>query len=106
MVQEMPQDFVAVARTAELQPGQTRRVLVAGHPVLVANVAGTFFAVDDTCTHEDASLSLGCLKGELVSCTLHGSRCSVVTEEPATGALRTWPVCIEHDTLYIGVRPA
>jgi 3-phenylpropionate/trans-cinnamate dioxygenase ferredoxin component len=105
----MTKGFVAVSRLADLAPGLTRRVVVAGHPILIANVAGSFYAVDDLCTHEDSSLSLGCLKGELVSCTLHGSRFSVVTgepvEEPATEALRTYPVRVEGDTLLVEVAP-
>jgi 3-phenylpropionate/trans-cinnamate dioxygenase ferredoxin subunit len=106
----MSKGFVAVSRVTDLAPGLTRRVVVAGHPLLIANVAGSFYAVDDMCTHEDSSLSLGCLKGELVSCTLHGSRFSVITgeplEEPATEALRTYPVRIEDDTLLVKVTPS
>jgi 3-phenylpropionate/trans-cinnamate dioxygenase ferredoxin subunit len=106
----MSKGFVAVSRVTDLAPGLTRRVVVAGHPLLIANVAGSFYAVDDMCTHEDSSLSLGCLKGELVSCTLHGSRFSVVTgesvEEPATEALRTYAVRIEGDALLVEVAPA
>jgi 3-phenylpropionate/trans-cinnamate dioxygenase ferredoxin subunit len=106
----MSKGFVAVSRVTDLAPGLTRRVVVAGHPLLIANVAGSFYAVDDMCTHEDSSLSLGCLKGELVSCTLHGSRFSVVTgepvEAPATEALRTYAVRIEGDALLVEVAPA
>lgn len=106
----MSQGFVAVSQLAELPPGLTRRVVVDGHPLLLANVAGRYYAVDDMCTHEDSSLSLGCLKGELVSCTLHGSRFSVVTgeplEAPATEPLRTYPVRIEGGTLLVKVTPS
>ena len=106
----MSKGFVAVSRVTDLASGLTRRVVVAGHPLLIANVAGSFYAVDDMCTHEDSSLSLGCLKGELVSCTLHGSRFSVVTgepvEEPATEALRTYAVRIVGDALLVEVAPA
>lgn len=73
--------------------------------ILLANVEGKIYAVDDMCTHEDSSLSLGCLKGELVSCTLHGSRFNVRSgqpmEEPATEALRRYPVRISQDRIEI-----
>ena len=103
----MPEKFVTVTRVEEVPPGRTRRVVVGGHPVLIANVDGSLYAVDDMCTHEDASLSLGCLKGELVSCTLHGSRFSVVTgqpmEEPATEPLRTWSIRVRDGDIQLGV---
>ena len=106
----MPEKYVVVASAAEIQPGKTRRIVVDGHPVLLANVDGSYYAVDDMCTHEDSSLSLGCLKGELVSCTLHGSRFSVVTgrpvEEPATEPLRTWPVRVQDGDILLGIETA
>jgi 3-phenylpropionate/trans-cinnamate dioxygenase ferredoxin subunit len=103
----MPEKYVAVASAEDIRPGQTKRVVVDGHAVLLANVDGRYYGVDDMCTHEDSSLSLGCLKGELVSCTLHGSRFSVVTgepmEEPATEALKTWPVRLQDGEILVGV---
>jgi 3-phenylpropionate/trans-cinnamate dioxygenase ferredoxin subunit len=101
----MQNGFVVAGRLDEIRPGTTRRVIVNGTPVLLANVGGTVYAVDDVCTHEDSSLSLGCLKGELVSCTLHGSRFSVITgepqEKPATEALRTWAVRVEDGSILV-----
>ena len=106
----MPEKYVAVATAAEIQPGKTRRVVLDGHPVLLANVEGSYYAVDDMCTHEDSSLSLGCLKGDLVSCTLHGSRFSVVTgepmEEPATEPLKTWPIRVHDGEILLGIETA
>lgn len=98
--------FLPVASLADLAPGTTRRVLVADHPILLANVNGRIYAVDDTCTHEDSSLSLGCLKGELVSCTLHGSRFNVCTgqpvEPPAEEPLTRYRVRIRDDLILVG----
>lgn len=58
----------------DLPPGNMKRVDTTGQRILIANVAGTPLAVADTCTHEDASLSMGALDGETVRCPLHGSR--------------------------------
>jgi len=84
-----------------------QRVDVHGRRILLANVGGRICAVDDTCTHEDASLSTGVLKGELVKCPLHGSRFNVCTgkalEEPAEESLRTYPVRLEGARILIGL---
>jgi len=91
--------FVAVADVDKLPIGKTMRVECQGRKILIANVEGVLHAVDDTCTHEDSSLSLGCLKGGLIHCTLHGSRFSGCTgepmEEPATEALQVYAVKVE-----------
>jgi 3-phenylpropionate/trans-cinnamate dioxygenase ferredoxin subunit len=101
--------FEEVARLADVPPGGTLRVVVGGRAILLANVDGTIYAVDDRCTHEDSSLSLGCLKGEFVSCTLHGSRFSVRTgepqEPPATEPLGTYPVRVRGGRIEIDPQP-
>ncbi len=99
--------FVEIARAGELREGTMKCFDVAGRRILVANVAGRLFAVDDTCTHEEASLSSGVLKGELVKCPLHNSRFNVrtgeVLEEPAEQGLRTYAVREEDGRILVGV---
>jgi nitrite reductase/ring-hydroxylating ferredoxin subunit len=103
----MTQEFVEAGKAGELAPGMMKRVDVRGRRILLANVGGRLCAVDDTCTHEEASLSTGVLKGELVKCPLHGSRFNVCTgkalEEPAEENLRTYPVRLEGDRFLIGL---
>ncbi|HZM35803.1 MAG TPA: non-heme iron oxygenase ferredoxin subunit [Burkholderiales bacterium] len=99
--------FVEVAKAGELREGTMRRCDVLGRRILLANVGGRLYAVDDTCTHEEASLSTGALKGELVKCPLHNSRFSVRTgealEEPAEEPLRTYPVREEGGRVLVGL---
>ena len=82
-----------------------RQVEVAGKRILLANVDGHFYATDDTCTHEDASLSTGFLKGEWVKCPLHGSRFNVrngeVVDEPADVNLKTYAVRIDGNDVWL-----
>ena len=103
----MSEKFLEAAKAGELAPGRMKRVDLAGRRILLANVDGRYCAVDDTCTHEDASLSRGVLKGELVKCPLHNSRFNVCTgkamEEPAEVDLRIYPVREEGDRVLIGV---
>ena len=102
----MPKDFVQVATLSDIPAGQTLRIEHQTRFILLANVAGTIYACDDTCTHEDSSLALGCLDGELVKCTLHGSRFNVRTgqpmEDPAEEPLRTYPIRMDGDNVLIG----
>lgn len=105
----MASEFIAVVEANHLPPGRMTCVEVAGRRVLVANVDGIFYATDDTCTHEDASLSSGSIKGELVKCPLHGSRFSLRTgepiEDPAEEPLRCYPVKVENGTVHVEVEP-
>ena len=97
--------YVVVGKHDEIGPGTLKRAVVKDVAVQLTNVNGTVYAVHDLCTHEDSSLSPGCLKGELVSCILHGSRFSVITgeprEEPACGALHAWLVRVEDGSILL-----
>lgn len=98
-------EYIDVASLDDLLPGNTLKVNTKIGAILLANVEGQIYAVDDMCTHEDSSLSLGCLKGELVYCTLHGSRFNVRTgepkEEPATVPLKRYPVRVLNNQIQI-----
>lgn len=75
--------------------------------VLLCHVDDQYYAIDDLCTHEDFSLYLGCLKGDQVECSLHGARFNVKTgcaeEEPGEIPLKTYPVSIKGNTIFIDV---
>ncbi|MEN3304960.1 MAG: 3-phenylpropionate/trans-cinnamate dioxygenase ferredoxin component, partial [Micromonosporaceae bacterium] len=66
---------------------------------------GGIYAIDDTCTHQDASLSDGWLDGCQVECPLHGSRFDLrtgeVDEPPARLPVRTHRAFLDGDTVYI-----
>lgn len=98
---------VKVANISQLPVGKMLRINSKGQCILLANIEGIVYAIDNTCSHEDASLYNGALKGDCVECPLHGSRFSFKTghpmEEPATEAVRTYPVCVEAGDVYIEV---
>jgi nitrite reductase/ring-hydroxylating ferredoxin subunit len=52
---------------------------VRGTRIAVANVGGTYYAFDDTCTHEQCSLAEGDLAGTTVTCMCHGAEFDVRT---------------------------
>jgi nitrite reductase/ring-hydroxylating ferredoxin subunit len=83
---------------SQVEPGQTRLVHVDGQPVAVYNVAGTFYATQDACTHADGPLSEGDLDGQVITCPWHGS-CFDVTNGavvcgPATQPVKTYRVLV------------
>lgn len=65
---------VTFAKTADVRPGELALFEVAGRRIAVANANGRFFAIDDTCTHEQCSLAEeGTLEGTVVTCGCHGA---------------------------------
>ena len=96
---------VRVCSTDELKPEQSTRIDVDGTPVAVFNIAGNFYAIEDTCTHEEASLSEGFVEDDEVECPKHGAVFHVPTGEvkalPATKPVATFATVIEGDDLFV-----
>ena len=101
----MKEEWIEVAPLDALPPGKMKRIEVDSHRYLIANVEGEIYAVDDQCSHEDVSLYLGCIQGENIKCSLHGSRFSLKTgeplEEPATEPIATYRVKIEANLILL-----
>lgn len=97
---------VVVARAEEVPPGRTIRVWVNDEPVGIYNIGGELFAIGDTCTHEDFSLTDGeLIEDHEVECALHGSRFDLRTGRalcmPATGAVPTFRVWVDNGEIKI-----
>lgn len=95
----------AVAEADELQPGQMKRVEVAGRKLLLCRAEAEHYCVDEMCSHEDYSLWFGCIKGKSIKCSLHGSYFSLEDgrplNEPAHLPLRTYPVKLEQGRVWV-----
>jgi len=74
-------EFVKVARTDEIATGQAKLVDVNGQEIALFNVDGSFFAIDNTCTHAGGPLSEGEMNGVEVTCPWHGGVFDVTTGE-------------------------
>lgn len=99
-------DRLALCEQSEVAPGKMLRVHPEGRtPILVCNVAGTFHAVDDECTHAIASLSEGRLEGNIVFCPMHGGSFDVCSGRahslPCKEPLRTWPLEVTDGKVYL-----
>jgi nitrite reductase/ring-hydroxylating ferredoxin subunit len=80
---------------------------IAGRRIALFNLGGRFFAIDDSCSHESASLAEGTLDGATIVCPWHGAEFDVRTGKvlcpPATEDVRSYPVFVEGDSVEIEV---
>jgi 3-phenylpropionate/trans-cinnamate dioxygenase ferredoxin subunit len=73
-------DVVELGDLSDLRDGQIRAFPDLGrHGIVVCRVAGSLHAVVDNCSHRDAKLSEGRLRGGLLTCPLHGAQFDVRT---------------------------
>lgn len=99
--------YTPVATVGELPPGASKRVYLDTDAVAIFNVAGTYYAVSDRCTHGRASLSEG--KVDTTTCVLecpwHGGRfdlrSGVPTSGPPTVPVKTFEVKVNGDNIFV-----
>lgn len=102
-------EAVRVCSVAEIEPGTARRFDVAGTGVSVIRIEDQFYALGDTCSHEEYSLSDGEVWSEdcAIECPKHGSMFDVRTGEPqtlpATQPVPVFTVRVEGDDVVVEV---
>jgi 3-phenylpropionate/trans-cinnamate dioxygenase ferredoxin subunit len=100
--------LIEVAKASDIPEGEARRVVADRIEIAVVNLGnGQFLAVDDICSHAEASLSEGevDVDDETVECPRHGSTFDLRTGKPrslpATVPIATFPVKVEGDAILI-----
>ena len=96
---------IKAATIAEIPVTGMKKVKLNGHSILVVRCDDGYYAVDDTCTHEESSLSEGELLNCELECALHGARFDVKTGEvlalPAVVPLQTYRTTVENDEIFV-----
>ncbi len=98
-------DWHDVAAVEELADDDVMKVTAAGSELALYRVEGKFYATDDCCTHEAASLSDGYLQDDTIECPRHQAVFHIPTGDvmspPASEGLRTYPVRVDGDRVFV-----
>ena len=100
-------ELVKLCRVDDLEPGSARRVDVDGLRIAVVRIGDDWYAIADTCSHADESLSEGDVWTDEreIECPKHGSTFSLLTGEPqtlpATQPVPVYEVRIEGDDVML-----
>ncbi|MDQ2683312.1 MAG: non-heme iron oxygenase ferredoxin subunit [Chloroflexota bacterium] len=101
--------FYPVAKVSDIGPGELKYVEAGPdyEPICLINFEGEFYALNDCCTHQDASLSDGEIVGDEIECPLHGGAFEIKTGLPASFPVvvpaETYQVKVEGDQILIGI---
>ncbi|MEI5103877.1 bifunctional 3-phenylpropionate/cinnamic acid dioxygenase ferredoxin subunit [Streptomyces sp. PmtG] len=96
--------MIPVCRLDDLPAGESVR-LDTTPPIAVFHADGGLYAIDDTCSHQDASLADGWLEGCLIECPLHAASFDLRTGEPtclpARRPVRTHRVSVVDGVIHV-----
>ncbi len=99
--------FQKVATRTELPLGGKLLAVVDGRAIAVFNVEGSFYAIDDVCTHDGGPLAEGELQGCAIMCPRHGAKFDVRTGKalsfPAFEPIACHVVEIQGDDVLVAL---
>ena len=100
-------EFFEVAQIEEIPNGERLFLEIAEIPIVVFNIGGQLFAIQDTCSHDDGPLGEGDLEGYEIICPRHGARFDVrtgkVTRLPAIVDIPAYPVRVQDGKILLGI---
>ncbi len=103
-------EFVSIAPVEDLPDGERLFIEVNERPIVLFNIAGEYYAIDDVCTHDDGPLGEGDVEGHEIICPRHGARFDLRTGEaltlPAVVDIAAYPVRVREGMIEIGVPKA
>ncbi len=98
-------DWVDVAAVDELPAGAYRVVDVDDALIAVFNLDGSYYAIEDVCTHDGGTLTGGEIKGDCIVCPRHRAKFSIKTgavlAPPATEPIATLPVRVHEGRVQV-----
>jgi len=98
-------EWINVIAVSALPEGERHLTMAKGHPILIFNLEGNFYAIEDCCTHQGLPLSDGELQGNEITCPFHGAKFNIitgeVTEPPAFENLITFETRVVEGMLQI-----
>lgn len=112
---------VRLCSVSDVPPGEMRWFIHAGLEILVANIGGRFYAMDNVCPHAGGSLAEGYLDDDVVTCAMHNWEFDVKTgrclanpdgfskpigEGGEARCQRTYAVTLEGNDLVVGIAEA
>lgn len=73
-------DMLVVGSIDDIPQGKMKHVEVKGKEIVISNIGGKLYAIDDRCGHMNARLSMGNISSEgIVTCPFHGASFDVTT---------------------------
>ena len=98
-------DWISAVAESDLPPGEHTVVEAEGAVMVLVNLDGEYFAIEDICTHDGSEISSGCIVDGSIECPRHGARFDIrtgeVTAPPAYEPVDTFPVRVVDGVVQV-----
>ena len=99
--------FVKVGTREDFALDGGKLVEAGGQKIAVFNLGGTYYAIDNTCTHRGGPLAEGMVEGDVVTCPWHGAQYAIKTgavfSPPAPRGVKSFPVRVAGNDVEVDI---
>lgn len=107
LVSEEKIKFYPIVDSSEVPPGERIFLEIGKASIVLFNIAGTYYAIADVCSHDDGPVGEGELENTVITCPRHGAKFDVKTGHavgmPAIEDIPAYPVRVQDGMIQIGV---
>lgn len=100
-------EYIPVAADGDIKTGERLFVQIDDLTLVIFNIAGSLYAIEDVCSHDDGPVGEGSLDGYEVACPRHGARFDVrngkVLSLPAIVDIPAYPVRVRDGQIEVGL---
>jgi len=100
-------EFIPVCSLNEVPEGERLFIEIDDQPIVIFNLAGSYYAIADVCSHDDGPVGEGELQGIEITCPRHGARFDIRTGRalslPAIVDIPAYPVRVIDGQVEIGI---
>jgi len=100
-------EYIQVCLANEIPPGERLFIEIGNDAVVIFNIGGKYYAIDDVCSHDRGPLGDGYRDNYQIVCPRHGARFDVTTGKvmapPAREDIKSYPVRVNGEYLELGI---
>lgn len=101
-------DFKKIATIADIPVGEAKAYVVGDREIAVFNVAGAFYAIENSCPHQGGPLAEGFIDGNVVTCPWHAWCFDVTSGAMTLGgytSVDAFDVTVDGSTIAVATEP-
>ena len=100
-------NLIKICDLSEIPNGSTKKFEINDEEITICNINNQIFAINDNCSHDEASLQEGFIDGYEIECPMHGAKFDIRTGEvtclPAVSQIKTYNIKINNGAIELEI---
>lgn len=100
-------NLIKICDLSEIPNGSIKKFEINDEEITICNINNQIFAINDNCSHDEASLQEGFIDGYEIECPMHGAKFDIRTGEvtclPAVSPIKTYNIKINNGSIELEI---